>query len=99
MKFEYSAGAVVYRHKDGKRQYLFLKSEEGWLGIPKGHIEEGETAEQAAIREIREEAGLDVELDMFFRDKFSYWFVFDKQKIHKDLTIFLSRVHGGPKVM
>lgn len=98
MKFEYSSGAFVYRNKDGKRQYLFLKSEEGWLGIPKGHIEKGETAEQAAMREIREESGLDVALDKFFRDKFSYWFVFNNEKIHKDLTVFLARLDGKPKV-
>lgn len=99
MKFEYSAGAVVYRYKEGRRQYLFLKSQEGWLGIPKGHIEKGETAEQAAVRETMEESGLRITLDRFFKDKFSYWFVFNNEKIHKDLTIFLARIDGNSRVM
>ena len=56
---EQTAGGVVYRHnKDGKIEILLIQDAKDRWTIPKGHIEEGETAQQAAEREIGEEAGL-----------------------------------------
>lgn len=54
------AGAVVCRRATGAIHLLIIRSSDGrnWL-FPKGHIEDGETAEQAALRETREEAGVD----------------------------------------
>lgn len=56
---EAEAGGVVYRiTKAGKLQIvLFQDIRDRWT-IPKGHIEEGETAQESAIREISEEVGL-----------------------------------------
>jgi diadenosine hexaphosphate hydrolase (ATP-forming) len=56
---EPEAGGVVYRiTKAGKLQIvLFQDIRDRWT-IPKGHIEEGETAQESAIREIGEEVGL-----------------------------------------
>jgi len=58
---EPTAGGVIFRHsaKDPKIIEILLiqDSKQRWT-IPKGHIEEGETARQAAEREIREETGL-----------------------------------------
>jgi 8-oxo-dGTP pyrophosphatase MutT (NUDIX family) len=56
---EAEAGGVVYRiTKSGKLQIaLFQDVRDRWT-IPKGHLEEGETAQEAAIREISEEIGL-----------------------------------------
>lgn len=56
---EPTAGGIVFRHgKDGKIEILLIQdAKERWT-IPKGHIEEGETAQQTARREIGEEAGL-----------------------------------------
>ena len=56
---EATAGAIVYRvTKAGTLQVvLFQDARDRWT-IPKGHIEEGETAQETAIREIGEEVGL-----------------------------------------
>ena len=55
----HQAGAVVYRER-GSREFLIVRARrtpEQWI-FPKGHIEPGESAEDAALREAREEAGV-----------------------------------------
>lgn len=54
---EYSCGAVLYRRVRGKVHYVLVLGA-GW-GFPKGHMEAGETEKQTALREIREETGID----------------------------------------
>lgn len=54
------AGAVVFRRAADRPEILLVrakKSPDQWI-FPKGHIERGETAEVAAVRETREEAGV-----------------------------------------
>ncbi|MFZ2545050.1 MAG: NUDIX domain-containing protein [Candidatus Saccharimonadales bacterium] len=56
---EATAGGIVYRHgKDGGIEILLIQDIKDRWTIPKGHIEEGETAQQTARREIGEEVGL-----------------------------------------
>jgi 8-oxo-dGTP pyrophosphatase MutT (NUDIX family) len=55
------AGGVVHRQEDGDVVVLLVRASRephDWV-LPKGHIEAGETAAQAAQREVREEAGVD----------------------------------------
>ncbi len=61
---EPTAGGVIYRKdKDGKIEILLIQDAKNRWTIPKGHIEEGETAKETAKREIGEETGLiDVEI-------------------------------------
>src|SRR5690242_19321332 len=90
MKYEYSAGAVIYSASGTVREFLFLRREEGWLDMPKGHIEKGETAEQAAIREIREETGIEAKLDPNFRYESIYWYNREGNRIKKSVKFFLA---------
>jgi ADP-ribose pyrophosphatase YjhB (NUDIX family) len=58
---EPTAGGIIYRLVDGlksKVEILMIRDSKGRWTIPKGHIEEGETARQTAEREITEETGL-----------------------------------------
>jgi len=56
---EPTAGGVVFRrHKENGIEILLIQDAKDRWTIPKGHIEEGETAQQTAQREIGEEAGL-----------------------------------------
>ena len=53
-----SAGAVLYTVLEGKRHYVLVREKNGSYGLPKGHVEAGETLDQTALREVREETGV-----------------------------------------
>lgn len=56
---EPTAGGVVFRRgQSGDIEILLIQDSKDRWTIPKGHIEEGETAQQTALREVGEEAGL-----------------------------------------
>ena len=56
-----SAGAVLYTFIDGVRHYVLVREKNGSYGLPKGHVEPGETLPQTALREVREETGLEID--------------------------------------
>lgn len=58
MKKVTSAGGIIIRHNPHKQILLTIYTHIQGLGFPKGHVEEGETFEQAALREVTEETGL-----------------------------------------
>ena len=70
--YKKSAGAVVYTVLDGKIKYLLIKSQNGDIGFPKGHIEQGENEETTALREIYEETSIKAELMCDFKAKIEY---------------------------
>jgi 8-oxo-dGTP pyrophosphatase MutT (NUDIX family) len=55
---EYTAGGVVYRRVGEGFEILMIQDRLGRWTIPKGHVEEGESLEQTALREVAEETGL-----------------------------------------
>ena len=69
---EKSCGAVVYTAVDGEIKYLLVQMMGGHYSFPKGHVESGESEEQTALREIKEETDLDVSLDTAFRQSVVY---------------------------
>ena len=70
--YEKSCGAIVYTNVNGERLYLVEQMLGGHWGVPKGHVEENETEEETALREIKEEVGLDVIIDSGFRTVETY---------------------------
>jgi len=100
-QYEKSSGWIVYRKKNGNIEILLLKwtnskQREEYV-IPKWHIEEWEIAKDAAIREISEEAGLDIkDLEVIkFITKLTYtftaWYLDNNPIIDKDVYLFLVR--------
>ena len=86
---ETSAGGVVYRVHGGDPLFLLIRdSYQNW-GFPKGHLESGERADEAALREVREETGLN---DVALRgtlDTIDWYFRFRGHLIHKVCHFFL----------
>jgi 8-oxo-dGTP pyrophosphatase MutT (NUDIX family) len=92
---ERSAGGVVLRWIDGRPFVLLIRDPYRNWGLPKGHLEEGEDARQAAVREVAEETGLDqlevgpevTTINWFFRRRGTL--------VHKFCTFYLMRSNEG----
>jgi len=87
---EYRAGGIVCRYADGRHEFLLVTSKsdrERWI-IPAGHIEEGESAEEAALREVVEEAGVSAKI-LFPLGNFRYKWYRNQQQIQIDTCLFL----------
>ena len=72
MQYEKSCGGVVFTRRDDEILYVIIRHRGGHCGFPKGHMEPGETERQTALREIREEVGLNVSLVSGFRTEEQY---------------------------
>ena len=96
---EISAGGVVFRLRKGGGfdVVLILTHERRWQ-LPKGWIDEGESAEQTAVREVREETGIDAEIVGPLGDiEYRYVSAYDVEpaRVHKRVHMFLLRYLGG----
>lgn len=73
-------------------EYLLVRHLDGHWGFPKGHVENSETEEETAKREIREETGLETEIDSRFRVVDTYS---PKPGVMKDVIFFLGKPVSG----
>lgn len=93
--FERSCGAVVMN--DNQKKVLLIKNKRSahW-GFPKGHIEKGETQEQTAVRETKEETGLDIDIIDGFSCKSEYTI---QGRVEKAVIIFLAKARNSNVVI
>jgi 8-oxo-dGTP pyrophosphatase MutT (NUDIX family) len=87
--FSGTKGLLIGRfdQKDATRERLL------W-SLPKGHIEEGETPEEAAIREVAEETGIQSEISREL-GVIDFWFMAGGKRIHKTVHHYLFKEVGG----
>ena len=95
---EVSAGGVVYRRSDDGVEIVLAarrtrRGDLAW-GLPKGLIEPEETPEEAAVREVREETGLEAEVEASLGD-IRYFYVWEGVRVRKAVHFFLMRATGG----
>jgi 8-oxo-dGTP diphosphatase len=95
-----SFGGVVVRDNEGRREVALirvrnLKGKDVWA-LPKGGAEPDERGEDAALREVREETGLDAEI-VEQLESVTYWFLWPPEQVRykKTVHLYLMRATGG----
>lgn len=95
---EPTAGGVIFRRNPGKKnviEILLIQDSKGRWTIPKGHIEEGETARTAAEREIAEETGLKDMRVLDWLGKINFRYRRDNSLVLMTTEIFLVEATSG----
>ncbi len=88
MKYEKSCGTIVFRKTRGKYAVLLIKNRyTDFWSFPKGHVEAGENEYQTAIRETREETGIEVKIENGFRME-SIYLIGKKKNTEKKVVYF-----------
>jgi 8-oxo-dGTP pyrophosphatase MutT (NUDIX family) len=95
---EFSAGGVVIRRLPHGIEVALAsrrtrKGDLAW-GLPKGLVELGEEPEDAAVREVQEETGLEARI-LSSLGEISYWYVWDDERVRKKVAFFLMEATGG----
>lgn len=91
MKLLFSAGGVMI--KDQKVLLCQHSQHHGW-GFPKGLIDEKETKEETALREVKEETGVDGKIIRAL-NPVTYWYVAEEEKVRKTVYYFIMEYVGG----
>jgi 8-oxo-dGTP pyrophosphatase MutT (NUDIX family) len=95
---EFSAGGLVLRNMRGRPYVATVLVKDGSVrALPKGLIEPGEKGVEAAVREVREETGLEAEVVAKLGDV-KYWYVrkwSDGERVFKVVSFFLLRYRSG----
>lgn len=86
---EKSCGIVVF---DDDKKILLIKHNGGHISFPKGHVEEGESEKETALREVKEETGIEAEIlsNETFTNTYS-----PKEGYMKDVYYFVGKKTGG----
>ncbi len=95
MIYEKSCGAVVLDFQNDRPLVVVEYMKKGHVSLPKGHMEEGETEEETAIREIKEETNLIAHIDNVFRHEVSYA---PSPGVQKTVVFFLATVDNIPEM-
>ena len=91
---EFSAGGLVIRRFRGRPFVAVVRVRDDILALPKGHPDGGESAAEAARREVREETGLEAEPVEKLGD-IRYWYARDGERVMKIVSFFLFRYRSG----
>jgi 8-oxo-dGTP pyrophosphatase MutT (NUDIX family) len=97
MRREFSAGGVLVRRLDGRWMLAAIRpggKKPGVWALPKGRIEEGDSGEATALREVAEETGAHGRSLGKLGDV-RYWFNWEGERIFKVVSFFLVRYEGG----
>lgn len=98
MEKQFSAGGIVVRDDNGSLEVLLIKDRFGRWTWPKGHIEKGESSEEAAVREITEETGLkDIQVLEKVGEQ-EYSFTLGNRGISKKVDVFLLKARGDEEL-
>ena len=89
---------MVYRRSDDGLEVVLAarrtrRGDLAW-GLPKGLVEPDETPEQAAVREVQEETGLEAEVEASLGE-IRYFYVWEGVRVRKAVHFFLMRATGG----
>ncbi len=94
----HSAGGFVVNPEKKELEFLLIKNsfDDRWT-IPKGHLDPGESAEQAAVREISEEAGVTSKvIEHLGKNKYS--FRYRGRMVHKQVDVYLLELVGSARL-
>ena len=91
---EFSSGGLVIRNLKGRPFLAVVRVRDKILALPKGHPEPGESAQEAAQREVREETGLEATPIEKLGDV-RYWYARDGDRVLKVVSFFLFRYRSG----
>lgn len=90
MKWEKSCGVVAYKTTNNVNHYLLIRAFNGDIGFPKGHVEAGESETETAVRELKEETNVEVEIIPGFRREMEYA-IPSKKNVSKKVVYFLGK--------
>ncbi len=88
MEKEKSCGCIIIEND----KVLLLQQVEGHWGFPKGHMEKNETEIQTALREVKEETNLDVEIDK--KKRYNEYYITNRGS-QKEVVLFIAKKIGG----
>lgn len=91
---EFSAGGLVIRNLRGRPFVAVVRVRDRILALPKGHPEPGESSQEAALREVREETGLEATPVEKLGDV-RYWYSREGERVLKVVSFFLLRYRSG----